>query len=166
MDISIIKYTSHEIGISFRNLNDKNRVDVLSIALKCVGNHNRYFFEISGVDVDRFIEDSNCEMYSLITDSEHIFVKNLPKLYMFSKSYDDMVTFAKYAGYFNEGYMTAYVLEKDVDSDFMLLDENQIIHFIKENSVLIVDIASDGEEFSLYSKYKENIELIQEALQS
>ena len=108
--ISIIKNSDTEISIIFKKVSQKIKEQTINGIINIFPENQNYLFEISGVDVDRFIEDMHSKKYLLKKDEKHRFIKNLPELLLFSNCFEDAKLFGQYIGSFNEGYMYLHIL--------------------------------------------------------
>lgn len=132
------------------NLMDKEEV-IKRIINKFPEYHN-YLFEICGVDVERFIEDTKSDKYLLKVDKSNKLIKDLPILYLFSNNLEDVNLFGKYIGSFNEGYMYFYILN---NGNVPLHDEACVLDFIESSKLLTIEVEADGDVLNLYG---DNIE--------
>lgn len=143
--ISITQKSDTEISIIFKKEPQTMKVQVINAIVNSFPENQNYLFVISGVDIDRFMEDMNSRKYLLKIDEKHKFIKNLPVLFLFSNCVEDSKVFGQYTGSFNEGYMYLYILKNEVE----LCDEQYVLDFIQENKVLMLEVASDGDVLNL-----------------
>lgn len=144
--ISIIQNSDTNVSIIFKKTSQNSKEQIINIIINSFLENQNYLFEISGVDVDRFIEDVRSNKYLLKLDENHKFIKNLPELFLFSSCLEDAKLFSRYIGSFNEGYMYLYIL-KNKNIDFY--DEQHILNFIQKNRLLTIEVASDGDVLNL-----------------
>lgn len=155
--ISITKNSNTEISIIFKKAPQNIKEQAINEIINTFPKNQNYLFEISGVDVDRFMEDMHSNKYLLKTDEKHRFIKNLPELFLFSNRLEDARSFCQYIGSFNEGYMYLYILKK---GNIEFCDERHILDFIRENKLLTIEVASDGDVLNLSCDNAEKTELI------
>lgn len=144
--ISIIQNSDTEVSIVFKKVSQNFKVQIINAIINTFLENQNYIFEISGVDIDGFIEDMCSNKYLLKLDKNHKFIKNLPELFLFSNCLEDAKLFGQYIGNFNEGYMYLHILKNKM---IEFCDEQHILDFIQENKLLTVEVASDGDVLNL-----------------
>lgn len=144
--ISIIQNSNTEISIIFKKVSQNVKGQTINAIINTFLENQNYLFEISGVDIDGFIEDMCSNKYLLRMDKKHKFIKNLPELFLFSNYLEDAKLFGHYIGSFNEGYMYLYILK---NKNIEFCDEQHILDFIQENKLLTIEVASDGDVLNL-----------------
>lgn len=161
--IFITQNSNTKISIIFKKATQIIKEQAINAIINAFPENQNYLFEISGVDVDRFIEDMHSNKYLLKMDEKHRFIKNLPELFLFSNYLEDAKLFGQYIGSFNEGYMYLYLLKKE---NIELCDEQHILDFIQENKLLTIEVASDGDVLNLFCDNAEKMELIRHLLEN
>ena len=122
-------------------------MQVINTIIDVFSEKPNYLFEISGIDVDRYIDDMDSSNYLLTVDETHKFIKDLPKLFVLSNHLEDARQFGKYIGSFNEGYMYLYILTEE---DIELCDEKCPFDSVRENALLTIEVDADGDVINLY----------------
>lgn len=145
--ISITQNSDTAIAIIFKKVSQKVKEQVISAIINIFPENQNYLFEISGVDIDRFIEDTYSNKYLLKIDEKHRFIKNLPELLLFSNSLEDAKVFGHYIGSFNEGYMYLHILKRE---HVEFCNEQPVLNFIQENTLLTIEVASDGDILNVF----------------
>lgn len=140
--ISITQNSDTEISIIFKKVSQNIKEQAINAIINVFPQNQNYLFEISGVDIDRFIEDMYSNNYLLKIDKKHRFIKNLPELLLFSNCLEDVKLFGQYIGSFNEGYMYLHILKRE---NIELCNEQHILNFIQENKLLTIEVESDGD---------------------
>ncbi len=140
--ISIIQRSNTDVSIVFKKVSAKIKKQIINAIIEAFPKNQNYFFELCGIDVDKFIEDAQSNNFLLIEDKRHKFVKNLPKLFLLSDLSQDVEVFSRYIGSFNEGYMYFYILKK---ANVELSDEQCLRDFININKLLTLEVDSDGD---------------------
>lgn len=135
------------ISIIFKDSNLMDKKEIMMRIVNAFPEHHNYLFEICGVDVERFIEDAKSEKYLLKVDKSNKLIKDLPILYLFSNNLEDVNTFGKYIGSFNEGYMYFYILNNE---NVPLHDEACVLDFIENNTLLTIEVDADGDALNLF----------------
>ena len=155
--ISITQISDAEISIIFKKVSQDIKVQAISAIINIFPENQNYLFEISGVDIDRFIEDMYNNEYLLKIDEKHRFIKNLPELLLFSNRLEDAKLFGQYIGFFNEGYMYLHILKR---GNIEFCNEQHMLTFIQENTLLTIEVASDGDVLNVSCDDVEKMGLI------
>lgn len=161
--IPIIQKSDTGISIIFKKASQNIKEQAVSAIINAFSENQNYLFEISGVDIDRFIEDMCSNKYLLKMDEKHKFVKDLPELFLFSNYLEDAKMFGQYIGFFNEGYMYLHIMKKE---NIELCNKQYISDFIQGNKLLTIEVASDGDVLNLSCDNAEKVELIHRLLKS
>ena len=94
--ISITQKSDTEISIIFKKASQSIKEQATKAIINAFPENQNYLFEISGVDIDRFVEDMHSNKYLLKMDEKHRFIKNLPELLLFSNCFKAYGTAKKY----------------------------------------------------------------------
>ena len=160
--ISITQNSDTDISIIFKKVPQCTKEQVINSIIDAFSESKNYFFEISGVDVDRFIEEVYSNKYSLKIDEKHRFIKNLPELFLYSNHLEDAKLFGQYIGSFNEGYMYLHILQ---NKNIKFCNEQHISNFIQKNKLMTIEVESDGDVLNLSCDNTEKMELIRRVLE-
>jgi hypothetical protein len=155
--ISITQKSDTEISIIFKKASQSIKEQATKAIINAFPENQNYLFEISGVDIDRFVEDMHSNKYLLKMDEKHRFIKNLPELLLFSNCLEDAKVFGQFIGSFNEGYRYLHILKKE---NINFCNEQDILNFIQENKLLTIEVASDGDNLNVSCIDAEKMEII------
>lgn len=107
-------------------------------------------FEFYGVSADEIIDDFKSKQHILILDKKRKIFKDLPRLYVTSKYLEDISVFKSNIGSYNEGNMYLYYLNENTNDDFLSgSDTDRIQEIIDKNTILSIEIGSDGDSFEV-----------------
>ena len=163
-NFSASKIISYKLlSIFFKKASQSIKEQAIYAIVEVFSENNNYLFEISGVDVDRFVEDSYSKKYLLKTDKRHRFIKNLPELFLFSHHLEDANLFGQYIGSFNEGYMYLHILKRGIAE---ICNEQSVLNFVQENKLLTIEVVSDGDLVNVSCNDKEKTKLIRRYLEN
>lgn len=155
--IFIKKNSDTESSVIFKKVKCSLKEQVLNVIINAFPESLGYIIEICGIDIDSFIESMKSNTYILEKNETKKFIKNLPKVYVFSNCCEDTRLFGRSIGNFNEGYMALYILKTD---KVEMCDKQQVLNSIQENKLCTVEVESDGEAFNILCDSPERMQLI------